>query len=84
MVLYLPEAGEVVSPSPFRPDGSNISIDTDVLLRLAGLDMDQTDPGFLRPIAEPGADVFRAIVDPDRQWPAAPSNDPGQCPYDTF
>lgn len=43
-------------------------------MRLSGLDAGQRDAVVFGPFHEGAADVFRAIVDPDRLWRAAPIN----------
>ena len=48
------------------PDGAVVSLDTGVLLGLAGLDMQDGNPMFLVPDQQLATDVFRAVVDPYR------------------
>ena len=54
----------------WRSDGS--------MLRLAGLDVPEGDLGLFGPFQQRAADVFRAIVDADGAWLAAPFDDPVQ------
>ncbi len=75
MVLHRLDAREVVPPQPFGANGPIVSFDIGVLLWLAPLDIDQADPCVLRPVLEPGADVFGAIVQTNGQGLSAPSND---------
>ena len=49
-----------------------------VLLGLAGLDMLDDYSVFPGPYQQLGTDVFRAVVDPDDLWLAAPFDDPVQ------
>ena len=48
------------------PDGSIVALNICVLLRLSGLDVLDGDTLLLGPYSKLLADVFRAIVDPDR------------------
>ena len=84
MVLHLLDAVEVIPAQPFRANSSVVSLDISILLRLAGLDVDQTDPFFLSPSLETTADVFGAVVDPDRQRLPAPCNDLGEGTDNAF
>ena len=49
-----------------------ISLDIGVLLRLSGLDVSQGDALALGPFHEGAADIFRAVVAPDRRGRATP------------
>ena len=62
MFLHLIDAVEVISSKPFGPHSPVVSLDIGILLGLVGLDVDHADPGFLRPVLEPGTDVFRAVA----------------------
>ena len=42
------------------------------MLRLAGLDMLDDNPLFPGPFQQLATDVFRAVIDPDDLWLAAP------------
>ncbi len=67
-------AVEVVSPQPFCSNGPVVPLDIGILLRLAGLDVDQANPGVLSPCLEPTADIFGAIVHTNGQWLSTPNN----------
>lgn len=54
------------------PNSSVVALHIGVLLRLAGLDVAQSDPLLLCPFYQLQIDVFGAIIDPDRQWLAPP------------
>ena len=77
------------------PDGSVVTLDISVLLRLSGLGVVQGDTLLLGPDHQRGADVFRAVasgcsnqwrnhwqLDPYRQRLAAPFDDLVQRPDD--
>ena len=66
------------------PDGAVVSLDTGVLLGLAGLDMQDGNPMFLGPFHQFFTDVFRVVVHPDRAWLATPFDDPVQAANDPF
>lgn len=57
------------------PNRPVVALDIGVLLRLSGLDVGQGDALLLGPDCQRGTDVFRAVIDPDRQRFAAPFND---------
>ena len=48
------------------PDSAVIALDIGVLLRLAGLDVQDGDPLFLSPFQQSFTDVFGAIINPYR------------------
>ena len=54
------------------PDCPVVAFDISVLLRLSGLDVLDSDTLLLGPYSELLADVFRAVVDPDRARFSAP------------
>lgn len=56
-------------------NGSVVSFDIGILLWLAGLDMAQRNAIICRPLFERLADIFRAIINPDRKRPSAPCDD---------
>ena len=85
MILSLPLAGrrlpaiavrldafDDVLIQPFMPDGAVVALDIGVLLGLSGLDVLDGNPMFRRPFHQLFADVFRAVVDPNGAWLAAP------------
>ena len=59
------------------PNGSIIAFDISILLRLARLDMLDRDVAALGPFQKLVTDVFRAVVDPNACWLAAPFDDLG-------
>lgn len=61
-----------------------VALDVGVLLGLAGLDMLDGDLPLLGPFHQLAADVFRAVVDPNGAWLAAPFDDPVQTTDDPF
>ena len=66
MILSAFDRVEVVSPEPLCPDGSIVALYICVLLKLAGLNVDQSDSGALGPVLQPLTDVFRAVDRADR------------------
>ena len=60
---------------PFVPDRAVVALDAGVLLGLSGLDMLDGNPLPRRPFHQFDADVFRAIVDTNDAWFAAPFDD---------
>ena len=84
MVLHLFNAVEVILPKPFCSDSSVVAFDMGVLLRPSRLDVDQPDPGALRPVLEPGTDVFGAVVHANGKRLAALRDDLVQRSHDTF
>ena len=54
------------------------------MLGLSGLDMLDRNPLFLSPFHQLFADVFRAIVNTNDAWLAAPFDDPVQTADDAF
>ena len=83
-MLRLLDGFNDVLVKPFMPDGSVVTLDLSVLLRLARLDMLDLDVALLSPFQELVADVFRAIVDPDAFRLSPPFNDPVQAPDNSF
>ena len=85
VILNLLDCCKHVLIQPFMPDRSVVTFDIGVLLRLSGLDMLQGDTSVFGPLRQAAADIFRAIIDPDRVWfpsppdnPVERSNDAGQ------
>lgn len=60
VLLHLFDAVEVIPPEPFRADSPFVLFNIAVLLRLAGLNVDQGGPCILSTRPEPTADVARA------------------------
>ena len=75
MVLHLFDTVEVIPPKPFRAHSPVVSLDIGVLLRLSRLDIEQSDPGVLRPSLEPAADVFGAVIHTNGQRLPTPCDD---------
>ena len=75
---------EQVVGKPVIANRPVIALDVGVLLRLARLDEVDTDAAFCCPRQGHGADVFRAVVAPDRNWLSAPFNDPVERAYHAF
>jgi hypothetical protein len=74
--LGLLDAFDDVLVEPLMPDGSVVTLDVGVLLRLAGLDMLDGNPMFIGPFRQLVTDVFGAIVDPNGAGLTAPFDDP--------
>ena len=70
--MSLLDAFDDVLVEPFVPDGAVEALDIGVLLGLAGLDMLDGYSVFPGPYQQLATDVFRAVVDPDDLWLAAP------------
>ena len=75
VILCLLDGFDDVLVEPFVPDGAVVSLDVGVLLRLAWLDVLDRNPMFFSPFSQGFADVFGAIVDPDRARLAPPFDD---------
>ena len=58
------------------PDGAVVALDVGVLLRLAGLDVLDGDAPPRSPYQQLATDVFRAVINPNGAWLAAPLDDP--------
>ena len=58
-----------------QPDRPIVALDISVLLRFPGLDMGQGDAPVLCPFHQGAADVFRAVVHPDRLRGTTPFDD---------
>jgi len=65
-------------------DGSIVTFDVSVLLRLAGLDMLDGNPVFLSPFLQLFADIFGAVVHPYGARFTAPFDDAIKAPDDPF
>ncbi len=65
---------------PFMPDGAVVTFDVGVLLGLSWLDALDGNTLFLSPFQQLDADVFRAIIDPDRAGLATPFDDAIEAP----
>jgi len=63
VLLYLLDRVEDELAEPFLADGPVIALDIGILLRLAGLDVEDADPALCRPGLQRGADIFGAVVD---------------------
>jgi len=74
-LLDLLNAFENVQVQPFVPDRPIVALDISVLLRFPGLDMGQGDAPVLCPFHQGAADVFLAVVHPDRLPVATPFDD---------
>ena len=72
MILGLLDGFDDVLVQPFVSDGAVVTLDIDVLLRLAGLDVLDGDAPLFGPDQQLATDVFRAVVDPYRPWLPAP------------
>jgi len=55
--------------------GAVVALDICILLRLSGLDVDQSDALFLSLFHQFSADVFRPNIDTNCEWLAAPFDD---------
>ena len=64
MILGLLDGFDDVLIQPLLPDYSVVAFETGVLLRLAGLDVQDGNPLFPSPLQQLATDGFRAIVDP--------------------
>ncbi len=69
------DAVEEVSPASIRSDFAIVSLCVCVLLQLAFLDVNQSDPGVLSLVLKPATDTFRAAIHPDGQRLTTPSDD---------
>ena len=75
MILRLLYAFDDVLIQPLMPDRPVVALDVSVLLRLPGLDVQDSNTLFLGPFFQFFTDVFRAVVDPDRPGLSAPLDD---------
>ncbi|EDM33276.1 hypothetical protein RTM1035_14867 [Roseovarius sp. TM1035] len=66
------------------PNRPVVALDISVLLGLAGLDVLDRNSMFLNPFSQHFADLFGAVVDPDRPGLSAPFYDPVQTTDDPF
>ena len=69
---------------PVVADCPVVAFDIGVLLRVAGLDVIESDTSAFCPGDEGPADVLRAVVATNDLRLAAPLNDLIQCPYNSF
>ena len=83
-MLRLLDCFDDILIEPFMPNGSSIAFDISILLRLARLDMLDRDVAALGPFQKLVTDVFRAVVDPNACWLAAPFDDLVQAPDDAL
>ena len=72
MVLGLLDGFDDGLVEPFMPDGAVVALDVGVLLGLTGLDVLDGNTVFRGPDQQLATDVFRAVVDPNGAWLAAP------------
>ena len=84
VILGLLHAFDDVLIQPFVPDRSIVALDAGVLPGLIGLDMLDGNPMFFSPLHQLFTDVFRAVVNPNGAWLAAPFNNPIKAPDDSF
>jgi hypothetical protein len=85
LILDLLYAFDDVLFQPFVPNGAVVALDISILLglsRLAVLAVLDGDLVLLGPLSQRFADVFGAIVDPDRARFSPPFYDPVEAPYD--
>jgi hypothetical protein len=79
-VLSLLDTFADVLVKPLVPDCAVVTFDPGVLLRLSCLDVLNGNALFISSFQQLDADVFRAIIDPDRAGLAAPFDDAIEAP----
>ena len=82
VILDVFDGLKMIPAKPFGSDGTIVSFNIGVLLRLTRLDVHQGTTCLFSPVLKRATDVFRGVVHTNGKRFAAPTNDLIQAPHD--